>query len=215
MDLSISEKYFLLAVNKPRTGIHGYRHQVKACFAASALVDLMLQGCVDLEGRKVMVTAPLTQELAYLAPLYDYLKTKPAVSLSRIERLFKFGTVHKRGQKLFVSVGEHLREKGLVTKSDKRYVVKPEAIQTVLPPLETAFAEQPTIEDITLAVLLDGSHLLQKYLPKAEKKAIRTQLKEIQKQKDQEVQKIAKVIHAMVRSANLRDDVIFLNLLNN
>lgn len=214
MDLSISEKYFLLAVNKPRTGIHGYRHRVKACFAASALVDLLLRGCIDLEGRKVLVTAPLPEDLDYLAPLYDYLKTKPAVSLSRIERLFKFGTVHKRGHKLFDSVGAHLREKDLIEKNEKRNHIKTEAVETVLTDLETAFAGQPSIEDITLAVLLDSSQLLKKYLPKAEKNAIHGQLKVIQKQQNQDIQKIGKIIHTMVRSANRRDDVIFLNMLN-
>lgn len=110
---SIIQEYIILATG--RTG--NLSSDGKIGVVASGITDLMINGVVVLDNKKLEIKKNLPSELRYLAPLYEYLSEKPR-TMNKVIEDYCMGMTDKKVRLLVAGVGESLVTEGIVTKGN-------------------------------------------------------------------------------------------------
>lgn len=178
-DLSIIQKYLLCAVNEKGI-LSSLGTEKPVCFVAAGLLELQLEGCLALEGKKAKVTGSLPENRQYLRPLYDFIAEKSPVKIEKIVEAYRIAFTDRRMNELLAAVGDSLAALGMVEEGKAgllgtkvAYVPTREAVRSVV-------EEGPVTEDAAaLTVLLDRGKCLKPYFSQFEQKEMRQKLKSL------------------------------------
>ena len=186
-DLSIIQKYLLCAVNEKGI-LSSLGTETPACCVAAGLLELQLEGCLALEGKKAKVTGSLPENRQYLRPLYDFIAEKSPVKIEKIVEAYRIAFTDRRMNELLAAVGGSLAALGMVEEgkagllgTKAAYVPTREAVRSVVEELRSELLEEgPVTEDAAaLTVLLDKGKCLKPYFSQFEQKEMRQKLKSL------------------------------------
>ena len=186
-DLSIIQKYLLCAVNEKGI-LSSLGTEKPVCFVAAGFLELQMEGCLALEGKKAEVTGSLPENRQYLRPLYDFIAEKSPVKIEKIVEAYQIAFTDRRMNELLAAVGSSLAALGLVEEgkagllgTKAAYVPTREAVRSVVEELRSELLEEgPVTEDAAaLTVLLDKGKCLKPYFSQFEQKEMRQKLKSL------------------------------------
>ena len=199
--LSISQKYLLCALSS-KGKIPALSFERIIAMAAAGVVDLMIDGVVETDGKKLSVKKPLLTDKSYLSPIYNYIEKKQPVNFKTVIEHFSVTFTGKNSDELIDSIGGPLVTVGCV-KQEKRgifgnknaYIPDEKAVDNIVQNIRAEILEDGELtEDIAaLTVILDKTGALMKFFSAYEKKAVKQRLKEIKN--NPENKEIAKVIN--------------------
>lgn len=199
--LSISQKYLLCALSS-KGKIPALSFERIIAMAAAGVVDLMIDGVVETDGKKLSVKKPLLTDKSYLSPIYNYIEKKQPVNFKTVIEHFSVTFTGKNSDELIDSIGGSLVTVGCV-KQEKRgifgnknaYIPDEKAVVNIVQNIRAEILEDGELtEDIAaLTVILDKTGALMKFFSAYEKKAVKQRLKEIKN--NPENKEIAKVIN--------------------
>lgn len=115
-DISISEAYFLYAVQK-KGKIFGYDTLKTACLMASVLYEMKQSGVIDISGHKVMITGSVPDDAPYFAPVYEHLREIDLPDFKHILQDYSNSLSDRHLNALTTPIGTRLAEQGLATKA--------------------------------------------------------------------------------------------------
>lgn len=199
--LSISQKYLLCALSsKGKIPVLSFERII--AMAAAGVVDLMIDGVVETDGKKLSVKKPLLTDKSYLSPIYNYIEKKQPVNFKTVIEHFSVTFTGKNSDELIDSIGGSLVTAGCV-KQEKRgifgnknaYIPDEKAVDNIVQNIRAEILEDGELtEDIAaLTVILDKTGALMKFFSAYEKKAVKQRLKEIKNNPGNK--EIAKVIN--------------------
>lgn len=199
--LSISQKYLLCALSS-KGKIPALSFERIIAMAAAGVVDIMIDGVVETDGKKLSVKKPLLTDKSYLSPIYNYIEKKQPVNFKTVIEHFSVTFTGKNSDELIDSIGGSLVTVGCV-KQEKRgifgnknaYIPDEKAVDNIVQNIRAEILEDGELtEDIAaLTVILDKTGALMKFFSAYEKKAVKQRLKEIKN--NPENKEIAKVIN--------------------
>lgn len=206
-ELSITQEFLLCSLNgKGKLPLIG--KEVPACFVASAIIELVHEGVIVLEGSKIALVKKLDSDLAYLEPLYqEILKAKDA-DTKKILQNYIMSLTEQKLTMLLSSVGNALNELGCVVMKEKGIFVKKavylpnvESKDRVVEKLRAEILEEGSISDEVMALfyLLDKSKQLKQYFSKYEEKKLKERIQEARNStKNQEMKAMVEQIEGMM-----------------
>lgn len=199
--LSISQKYLLCALSS-KGKIPALSFERIIAMAAAGVVDLMIDGVVETDGKKLSVKKPLLTDKSYLSHIYNYIEKKQPVSFKTVIEHFSVTFTGKNSDELIDSIGGSLVTVGCA-KQEKRgifgnknaYIPDEKAVDNIVQNIRAEILEDGELtEDIAaLTVILDKTGALMKFFSAYEKKAVKQRLKEIKN--NPENKEIAKLIN--------------------
>ena len=199
--LSISQKYLLCALSS-KGKIPALSFERIIAVAASGVVELMIDGIIETDGKKLSIIKPLSSDKKYLSPIYDYIEKKQPVNFKTVIEHFSVAFTSKNSDELIDSIGASLVAAGCV-KQEKRgifgnknaYIPDEKAVDYIVQNIRVEILEDGELtEDIAaLTVILDKTGELMKFFSSYEKKTVKQRLKEIKN--NPESKEIAKVIN--------------------
>ena len=186
-DLSIIQKYLLCAVNEKGI-LSSLGTEKQVCFVAAGFLELQMEGCLAVEGKKAEVIGSLPENRQYLRPLYDFIAEKSPVKIEKIVEAYRIAFTDRRMNELLAAVGGSLAALGMVEEgkagllgTKAAYVPTREAVRSVVEELRSELLEEgPVTEDAAaLTVLLDKGKCLKPYFSQFEQKEMRQKLKSL------------------------------------
>nr|WP_300307280.1 GPP34 family phosphoprotein [uncultured Anaerostipes sp.] len=194
---SISQEYLLLVLDK-----NGYippmrREESNAGLTAACFMDLLLNEIITVNKKQITVTDDLPQELAYLTPIYTYLREKNR-SVSKMMTDYAAGV---RLKPLMTEIGEAMAADGMVSKGEGglfgtkvTYFPDKSRKEELLAHIKSAAADQSkmTAHDMALIFLLQKTKNLNQYFSKYEWEQWKTVWKDIKK--DPQNKQLSKMI---------------------
>ena len=186
--ITLSQSYLLCVLNKkgklsPRSA------KSAACFTAAGVSELLAAGVLTYEKRRLKAGGELPEGERYLSSLYEYVRAKQPLKAEKLKGRYPFTFRGKHMRELLYAVGDSLvkagyakeRKAGLLRKR-KAYIPDPKAAEGAAMQLRalTQTGEAP-VQGALLAVLLDESKVLKKYLPRGERKAVGKRLKQLRR----------------------------------
>lgn len=189
-DLSIAQEYYLCAIND-KGGFSAFSTAQPVCFVAAALLDLINNGFVRLENKKIVVTGELDEQFGYLSPMYEIIKksSKPKSIESLVEG-YTFSFTDKNLKALLQSIGgalvadgcaEEVIKKGLFNRSQKRILPNRACTENVIQKVRAELLEDGIVSDETVALvsLLNKAGFIKQYFSRHESQELGRRLKEI------------------------------------
>ena len=193
-DLTLTQEYFICAVND-KGKLSSFNVDRLVCLLASGMLELLLSGCISIDGGKkrilsgsgksVSVTGPLPEEKEFLRPLYDYLNQGKPVKMEKLLEDYHYSFSGKRMNSLIDSIGESLAEEGLAQAADaglfegvRRFLPTKDAINRVVDLARSELLEDEEVtEDIAaLVILLEKSGVIREYFSRYEQKEMKERL---------------------------------------
>lgn len=187
-DLSLSQEYLLCSLSeKGKLPIFG--KEVSVCILASALLEMLMDGSVQMQGKnKMSVAGELGCERPYLRSLYEWLSKPKPVSIEKLAQDYCMTLTDKRLNELIVDIGNSLAENGCVTVEKggvlafkPRFIPNPGDVDKVIQKIRAELLESGEIADETVALvsLLQKGYQLKRYFSSYESGQLKTRLKEI------------------------------------
>lgn len=186
-DLSISQEYYLCAVNE-KGSISSFAAEKLVCLVASALLDMKLADCIEIENKRVQVIGDLPEELSFLDSLYDFIHVGKPVKVEKILEEYNYSITDKRLKRLMADLGRSMEEDGITKEvvsglfgGKSSYVPNQEAVELVIDKVRAEMLEEGTVteEVAALIVLLDISKSMKYYFSKYEQKKIKEKLERL------------------------------------
>lgn len=186
-DLSIMQKYMVCALDQ-KGNFSPASTERAVCLVAAGLLELRLEGCIDLEGRRARAAGPLPQGRRYLEPLYEEIARKPEVKLDSLVETYCMSVTDRRFHELKDGVGASLTELGLAEErragllgNQRGYVCPPEAVRPVVEQMRAELLEEGEVTEDTaaLAVLLEKGKCLKPYFSDFEWRDMKKRLEEL------------------------------------
>lgn len=186
-NLSLAQEYLLCALNS-RGKIPASRFERIIAIAASAVVELLMDDIVGIDGKKLSVQKTLPMQKNYLHPVYDFIKKKQPVKFQKVVEYFSVTLTSKNIDGLISAIGGSLVRAGCA-RVEKRglfgsknaYIPDVKAVDNVIQNIRAEILEDGALsEDIAaLTALFNKSGMLLKYFSAYEKKEVKKRLKEI------------------------------------
>ena len=186
-DLSLTQEYLLCALNE-KGAIPSFSTEKRTCLIAAALMELQMENCISLQGKKAVAVRPLPEERGYLRPLYDFVAAATSCQTERILREFTFSFSDRHINDLIAAVGRSLEtlgcasasEQGLLRKKEV-YLPQREAVNMVIDKVRAELLEdgEVTEDAAAIAVLLDKAKMLQFYFSKFEQQELKERLAQL------------------------------------
>lgn len=186
-DLSISQEYYLCAVNE-KGSISSFAAEKLVCLVASALLDMKLADCIEIENKRVQVIGDLPEELSFLDSLYDFIHVGKPVKVEKILEEYTYSMTDKRLKRLMADLGRSMEEDGITKEvvsglfgGKSSYVPNQKAVELVIDKVRAEMLEEGTVteEVAALIVLLDISKSMKYYFSKYEQKKIKEKLERL------------------------------------
>lgn len=188
-DLSLTQKYLLCTLG--RSGRFSTYDSTKvACFAAAGVVELLLDGVVLLDGKKLSVRTALPASMEYLRPVYGVIEAKQPVKFEKVLESFTLTLTDRLFYELLDGVGRSLEAAGCVKADTGRrglfgrgavYVPQRAAVDSVVQNIRAELLEDGELsEDIgALTALLGKCGGLARFFSAYEKQDLNRRLREI------------------------------------
>lgn len=195
MGLSLSQSYFLCALNK-KGKIFPRKTETAVCMTASAVIELMLENVFSCEKKRLKTIGELPENRGYLGAVYEFVKAKQPVKIEKVIEHFDLTFSGKHMRAVTDGIGNSLSATGYVSKkkaglfrNKNVYIPDPKKAEEAVFPLRAEFLEggELTAETVVLAVLLDKCGNLKRYFKSRGRKIIRKRLKEIKRTPQYEV----------------------------
>lgn len=106
---SIAQEYYALSVNENGSMLALNREASKAGLVTAGIMELSLEGIIVLQKKNIMIEKELSDDLKYLAPLYEYLQNKVR-SVNQLMNYYLTST-GERFQQLRESIGGSFAER--------------------------------------------------------------------------------------------------------
>lgn len=186
-DLSISQEYYLCAVNE-KGAISSFAAEKLVCLVPSALLDMKLADCIEIENKRVQVIGDLPEELSFLDSLYDFIHVGKPVKVEKILEEYTYSMTDKRLKRLMADLGRSMEEDGITKEvvsglfgGKSSYVPNQKAVELVIDKVRAEMLEEGTVTEETaaLVVLLDISKSMKYYFSKYEQKKIKEKLERL------------------------------------
>ena len=183
-DLSLTQEYFLCAINDKGNMPALKSMEVSICFLVAGIIELKSQGFIaQNEGKRLVVTKPWDGTLPYLEPLYEKIASfkKPKKAHDLLVS-YDLGLSPKPFLDLLSALGASLVAAGYadeVFHNKKKYKPKPEAVTRIIEKVRAEFLEDGSISEEMrfLVSLLDVSYLIRNYFSKVEVTVLKNRLK--------------------------------------
>ncbi len=187
VELSLAQEYFLCALgNKGR--ISSMDLSKMTCLVASGVLELWMDGLVNLDGNQISLQAPLPEEKRYLRSLYELIDKKQPVKMETIAQEYSFTFTDRNINRLMEDIGESLEKKECIRKETGGlfggkiyYYPDPLVLDGIIQNIRAELLEQGTLSHdiIALASLLDKTGDISQYFSAYEKTDLKARLKEI------------------------------------
>ncbi len=188
-DLSLTQEYLLCTLNEK--GKYSSMDVEKGvCLVAGSILELLMEGVLKLEKKKISTVAPLPAGKKYLSPVYDRIRQKEPVKVEAVMEYFSFSFSDKNLYALLGDIGDTLAEAGCAEKGEggmlrktSVYVPDAKAKDAVIQKIRAELLEDGELSEdiIALTVLLQKSGDLCRYFSAYEKKDLKQRLKSIKK----------------------------------
>ena len=184
-DLSIVQKYMVCTVNDKGVFPFASVEERTLGLVAGALLELQMEGCIAVDGKKVSAAGALPQDKGYLKPLYDFIREKQSVKLYVVVDAYNFSWTDKRINELRDAVGGSLVQLGAASAckagllgKQAGYLPGPETVRSVVEQMRAELLEEGPVSDETavLVALLERVKCLKAYFSAFEQKAVRQKI---------------------------------------
>lgn len=184
-DLSIVQKYMVCTVNDKGVFPFASVEERTLGLVAGALLELQMEGCIAVDGKKVSVAGALPQDKGYLKPLYDFIREKQSVKLYVVVDAYNFSWTDKRINELRDAVGGSLVQLGAASAckagllgKQAGYLPGPETVRSVVEQMRAELLEEGPVSDETavLVALLERVKCLKAYFSAFEQKEVRQKI---------------------------------------
>ena len=108
-DLSILQKYMVCTVNEKGVFPFASVEERILGLVAAGLLELEMEGCITIRGRKIAAAGRLPAHRTYLEPLYAFIQEKQEVKADVVVDAYNFSWTDKRLKALWRSE-EHTSE---------------------------------------------------------------------------------------------------------
>jgi hypothetical protein len=186
-ELSIAQEYLLCSLNE-KGKLPMISTEVPACILAGGLIELMVSGCIRIEGKTVQIAGEPAGDQVYLKSLYDFISQAKQATLEKIAREYCLSFTGKRMNMLVTDIGNSLAGAGCVTSlaggflaGKPSFVPNPEAVDKVIQKIRAEMLESGAMTDETVALvsLLEKSSRIKRYFSGYEAGQLNARLKEI------------------------------------
>ncbi len=186
-DLTLTQAYLLCLLNEkgkvPAMDVDG-----QVCLVAGGLVELWLDGCIEIDQKKVTALKALPADKEHLRTLYAYVSQSKPVSLEKVVEGFHYSVTNRLFNELLEGIGDSLNRAGQVALGQgglmgdkKTYVPQKDAVNAVVGQVREELLEdgEMTQEVAALAALLERSGAMKTYFSKFELKQMKERLKAV------------------------------------
>lgn len=183
---SVAQEYYVLAVNEKGAFPALSREESKAGLIAAGVAELLLNGVIVLQKKKIIAAAKLPENMRYLASLYEFLENKVRTT-ENLMNVYLTST-GERLRRLAEEIGEELlekhkakKEKGGIFGNKTAYIPKEDYREKVIGLIKAAAADERELSscDLILISLLKETKNLNRYLSDYERKKLRVKWKGI------------------------------------
>ena len=194
-NLSTTQQYFLCVLKK-NGKISSLEMEKTTCLAASAIVELLMDNILTLDGKKLSVQAPLPEDKSYLRQVYYVVMKKQPVKFESVMEYFSFNFTDKYMDGLIEDIGESLvnlgcvqKEKGGFMNGKTLYIPNADDVDHIVQNIRAELLEEGEISEdiVVLTALLNKSGDLQRYFSSYEKQALKKRLEEIRENPQNEL----------------------------
>ena len=185
---SIAQEYFVLVMDENGNMPVMRKSESNAGMVAAGFMDLLLNGIVKMEKKKITVIEAIPDELGHLGSLYAYLSAKPR-STEKLMSDYIVST-SARIRQLTADVGESLaadsavkKEKGGLFGNKIMFIPEKNYKEELISIIKTAVADEDEISlhDLALICILKETKNLKQYFSKYESDKLKAKLKEMKK----------------------------------
>ncbi len=186
-NLSYTQEFFLCALKPQGSTTLTHSTESSTCLLAGGLLELLMDGYISIDDKKMFVNKELSSDKIYLMPIYQLIKNNKPMKIEAIAEKYAFD--FKRPDELFQSIGRSIVEDGYVIEESKqglfknkvRFLPNESEVTKVVEKLRAEFLEEGNVSDeaIVLGALLNKSGLIKKYFSKYELQKLNERLKEI------------------------------------
>ncbi len=186
-NLSYTQEFFLCALKPQGSTTLTHSTESSTCLLAGSLLELLMDGYISMDDKKMFVEKELSSDKMYLMPIYQLIKNNKPMKIEAIAEKYAFD--FKRPDELFQSIGRSIVEDGYVVeesnkglfKNKVRFLPNEREVTKVVEKLRAEFLEEGNASDeaIVLGALLNKSGLIKKYFSKYELQKLNDRLKEI------------------------------------
>lgn len=193
--LSLTQEYFLCSVGE-KGCYSAFDTEKGLCLTAAAVLELLLDGVLAMEGKTVSAAAPLPTAKQYLASLYTLVEEKQPVKIETIVEQYSFSFSDKYIRCLTEDVGDSLVQLGCAAREagglfGGKTVYRPDAEMRdhVVQKIRAELLEDGQLSNdiIALTALLNKSGDLSAYFSAYEKKDLKRRLQEIKTSSENQV----------------------------
>ena len=170
-------------------------------------MELLLDGIVELDDKKLSVKSALPNEKSYLSSIYNFIVQKQPVKFQKVIEYYSVTFTDRNINELLTAVGESLvqegcavREKGGIFGGKTVYIPDEKELDGVVQNIRAELLEEGGLSEdiVALTALLEKSGDLMRYFSAYEKKSIRSRLKEIKESPQNEmIQKVSEYIDTL------------------
>lgn len=135
---SVTQSY-LLCTLKERNRLASYSAEKGMCLVAGSVLELLLDGVLAFDGKRLTAAAPLPPEKDYLAPVYGFVGEKQPVKPEKVIENFSLQFTNRNLDALLEHVGASLeaagcarREQGGLLGGKTVYVPEPAALDAAV-----------------------------------------------------------------------------------
>lgn len=185
--LSLTQEYLLCTLGE-KGKYSSMQIEKGVCFVAAGILELLMDGVIETDGKKAWVKTPLPLEQSYLSSLYGMIEQKQPVTLERILENYSFNITDQNIKTLLQAVGDSLEQAGCVKKErggllrkSTLYIPLAKEKDAVIQKIRAELLEDGNLSDdvIALTVLLQKCGELSRYFSAYEKKDLKARLKTI------------------------------------
>ena len=187
-DLSILQKYMVCTVNEKGVFPFVSVEERILGLVAAGLLELEMEGCITIRGRKISAAGRLPAHRTYLEPLYAFIREKQEVKADVVVDAYNFSWTDKRLKALWGAVENRWsrrtrqRPARLGCWANRPATSRPPGVvQSVVEQMRAELLEDGPVCDDTaaLVVLLEQVKCLKIYFSDFEQKSIQKKIKAI------------------------------------
>lgn len=187
-DLTISQKYYLCALNE-KGRFPALSMEVPVCILAGGLLDLILSNCVAIgENKKMKILDTLNDENRHLSSLYTFIKESKPMKVEKLTSEYILTLRETKLKQLLSDISTSLVEIGYVTPAlggllgrSPCFIPSSTAVDGIIQNIRAELLDGGAVSEdiIALTSLMHKSNTLKQYFSSYEKDQLKDRLKEI------------------------------------